>query len=100
LLPEDNPAEFETEPHPWIAGAVMLAHQPDGRCIYLAADHCTIHERRPQLCRALDCRRVAAVMTGATARQLDQTGHLSLRVWKRGRELLRAWKRDDPSSRD
>jgi Fe-S-cluster containining protein len=33
-----------------------LAHKPNGDCIYLGPGGCTIHARRPSLCRTFDCR--------------------------------------------
>jgi Fe-S-cluster containining protein len=35
LTEEDNPEEYSTEPHPYISGALVLAHKPNGDCIYL-----------------------------------------------------------------
>jgi Fe-S-cluster containining protein len=35
LTEEDNPDNYITETHPYISGALMLAHKPDGDCIYL-----------------------------------------------------------------
>lgn len=37
-------------------GRFILAHQANGDCIYLERGKgCTIHERRPAICRELDC---------------------------------------------
>jgi hypothetical protein len=33
-----------------------LAHKPNGDCVYLGPRGCTIHARRPSLCRIFDCR--------------------------------------------
>jgi len=50
----DDPATYETEPY---EGRVILKHKDNGDCIYLdRATGCTIHERRPVVCRELDCR--------------------------------------------
>ena len=35
LTAEDNPEDYSTEPHPYISGALMLAHKPNGDCINL-----------------------------------------------------------------
>ncbi len=34
-----------------------LRHKPNGECIYLGPDGCTIHGRHPAICRVFDCRR-------------------------------------------
>lgn len=40
-------------------GRFVLAHAPNGDCIYLDRDvGCTIYDRRPSVCRTLDCRKV------------------------------------------
>ncbi len=33
-----------------------LRHQPNGDCVYLGAEGCTIHGRQPAVCKAFDCR--------------------------------------------
>lgn len=50
----DDPGFYHTEnPH----GRVMLAHKPNGDCIYLDRQKgCQIYEHRPAICRELDCR--------------------------------------------
>lgn len=56
LHPElgDDPEMYQTEIR---QRRVMLAHKKNGDCIYLDRDTgCTIYERRPAICRELDCR--------------------------------------------
>lgn len=84
LLPGDDFGAYQTEPHPWLPGERMLAHKDNGDCIYLGEAGCTIHERRPQMCREMDCRLIAASMSG---RQAHRAGIHS--IYRRGRELLR-----------
>lgn len=48
----DRAAEYETEEY---AGRRILAHKPNGDCVYLGDAGCIIHERRPAICRELDC---------------------------------------------
>lgn len=36
---------------------LMLAHKPNGDCIYLGEDGCTIHDFAPWACRMFDCRK-------------------------------------------
>jgi hypothetical protein len=36
----------------------QIARRPDGACVHLGDDlRCTIHDRRPAICRAFDCRK-------------------------------------------
>lgn len=94
LLPEDDPDEYQNEPHPTRKGELMLAHRHDpakpdelGPCVYLGEGGCTIHERRPMMCREMDCRTLAMKMTFAQALMLD-----AVPVWRRGRELMEKFK--------
>lgn len=34
----------------------VLAKKPDGSCVYLGPQGCTIHERAPYVCQRFDCR--------------------------------------------
>lgn len=55
----DNPEEFHVVPtKKGNDGAIewMLAHKPNGDCIYLGETGCTIHGRQPWACRQFDCR--------------------------------------------
>lgn len=85
---EDRAEDYHTEPHPRIPGALMLAHKPNGECIYLDEHGCSIHGRAPSLCRIADCRAVALKIDFETARYLHAMGQLDFRVWNKGRELL------------
>ncbi|MFH0990373.1 MAG: YkgJ family cysteine cluster protein [bacterium] len=88
LESEDNAAEYQTEPHPTIPNALMLAHKPNGDCIYLDELGCTIHDRAPSLCRIADCRTIARRLDFETAMGLHRIGKLDIRVWDQGRKLL------------
>jgi hypothetical protein len=88
ILPEDDAASYLTEPHPVLRGVVMIAHKPNGDCIYLGERGCTIHDRAPSLCRSADCRTIARRLSFEEARQMHMLGRLDIRVWDRGRELL------------
>ncbi len=90
LEPEDMSRGYTTEPHPYIAGALMIAHKANGECVYLGDKGCTIHDGAPALCRAADCRSVAARFDFETAKTLHVMGRLDFRVWDRGRELLQS----------
>lgn len=85
---EDDLSRYQTEPHPGVPSARMLAHKPDGSCIYMRADGCDIHDHAPLLCRVADCRGLAARLDFDTAMMMHKIGQLDIRVWDKGRELL------------
>lgn len=89
LLPGDDPSQYQTEPHPYLPGALMLGHKMNGDCIYLRNDGCTIHATKPLMCREMDCRRIAQAITWTKARKMAARGQLRVDVWMRGKELLR-----------
>ena len=90
LEADDKASDYQTEPHPYIPGALMLAHKPNGECVYLNERGCSIHGRAPALCRIADCRSLALCLDYETARQLHLMGRLDIRVWQQGRKLLEA----------
>jgi hypothetical protein len=56
----DDASQYETEVY---EGRVVLAHKPNGECIYLERGKgCSIWERRPTICRELDCRALVNVL--------------------------------------
>jgi len=87
---EDTVADYQTEPHPFIPGALTLAHKHNGECVYLNDRGCTIHERAPSLCQIADCRTVAAHLDFETAQSLHSLGKLDIRVGDTRRRLLEA----------
>ena len=57
LIDGDDPADYAH--HAETFGDVtlnVLDHKPDGSCVYLGPDGCTIHGRAPKVCREFDCR--------------------------------------------
>jgi hypothetical protein len=89
LTEEDNPADYITELHPYIPNALMLAHKPNGDCIYLDEKGCSIHDRAPALCRSADCRSIALKYDFDTAMQLHQMKRIDIRVWDKGNDLIK-----------
>ena len=85
LLPGEDAESFMTEPHDHLPGERMLAHKANGECVYLGERGCTIHERKPRMCREMDCRNVARNISFTQARKLRLVN-----VWRRGRELSAA----------
>lgn len=96
LYPEygDDPALYETQQivSPLTgAPAYMLTRKADGTCRYLAkGEGCAIHERRPAMCRAFDCRGFyLASGNRAQRREMIASGATTKAILDRGRELLR-----------
>lgn len=83
LLPSDNPDHYQTKKHPLMEDSLMLDHKKNGDCIYLRSYGCLIHNRRPQMCREMDCRLIAKKVSRYKAKTLGSAG-----VWDRGNELL------------
>jgi hypothetical protein len=81
---------YQTEPHPYIPGALMIAHKPNGDCIYLDEKCCSIHDHAPSLCRSADCRSIALRLSFEKAMELHHIGRLDIRVWDQGQKLLDA----------
>ena len=54
ILPHEDASRWQTEPHPYMAGALMLAHKPNGDCIYLGEGGCTRQADKPQQCHEMD----------------------------------------------
>jgi len=93
LTEEDNPDEYLTEPHPYISGALMLAHKPNGDCVYLVESGCSIHDRAPSLCRSADCRSIALKYDFDTAMKLHNMKRIDIRVWDKGNDLIKEMKK-------
>lgn len=62
LHPEggDDPSKYQTiEVQNPITGkmGLAIAHKPNGDCIYLGDEGCSIHDTAPLICQEFDCRR-------------------------------------------
>ena len=71
LQPEDNPDDYRTTPAiSALTGkpGLMLQQKPNGDCIYVSAEGCTIHGRTPAVCRTFDCRKMALKIKSMTTR--------------------------------
>lgn len=92
ILPEkgDNAFEYKTalcfspnkEPY------LILDRLPNGDCVYLGPDGCTIHDRAPWVCRDFDCRAVFRNSDRAGRRIAIRRGDMSKEIFDRGRELI------------
>lgn len=93
LMPNENPADYDAVPvvNP-ISGqpGFALAHKPNKECVYLDASGCTIHDRRPQICRAFDCRKLIRDWGGGRkGRQAAlKSGFLSRDVYDAGQRRM------------
>lgn len=87
ILPGEPEWMWKTEPHPYIPEARMLAHKPNGECLYLGKTGCTIHANKPRVCREMDCRLIFERVPFAQANALHAQGALTLKVWRKGQAL-------------
>jgi len=66
----------------------MLANKPNGECIYLTENGCSIHDNAPSMCRVADCRSISLKYNFETARKLHAINKIDIRIWDQGRKLL------------
>lgn len=91
LQPDDNPLLFETvevyDPTKKRFGR-MLKQTEDLACIYLGDGGCTIHERRPIICRVFDCAAMVAKLIEtyprAERRRMLRDGRIDAEVYDAG----------------
>ena len=88
----DDPETFETDGDG--DDLLTLKHKPNGDCIYLGEDGCTIHDRAPTMCRVFDCREQHAMYSRKRRRIMLRAGLLSKDVLRRGNELRKARDRE------
>lgn len=91
LHPEmgDEVSAYETVPvrHPMTGRPVhMLAQKDNGECIYLTADGCGIHDRKPAICREYDCRRQYLMMTKAERKAAVRAGYMCEEKFSEGKK--------------
>lgn len=84
---DPDPGTYQTE---IINGHTLLAHRPNGDCVYLGPEGCTIYERRPALCRRFDCREMARAASMKTWKVIlkQNPRAADMRVVRRGKRLL------------
>ncbi len=78
----------QRNPFTGAAQSTVLPHKPNGACIYLSDNNCTIWDRRPKMCRVFSCIDFVARVTAMTTepqRQNDlRLGNLDRDVWNAG----------------
>jgi hypothetical protein len=89
ILPHEDASKWKTEPHDRMHGQMMLAHKPNGDCVYLGQGECTIQDDKPQMCYEMDCRTLATELSWTKARKLQERGMFKISVWRRGKDLLK-----------
>lgn len=92
ILPEkgDNAFEYKTalcisprkEPY------LILDRHPNGDCVYLTPEGCSIHDRAPWTCRTFDCRAIFRNSDRAGRKLAVKRGEMPKEIFDRGRELL------------
>jgi Fe-S-cluster containining protein len=93
LHPENGDviADYETEVrfNP-ITGrpAHVLKHKPNGDCIYLGPEGCSIHDRAPVSCQEFDCRLMYLVTSRAQRRRIVAQGAFKKEVFDEGRKRV------------
>ena len=81
----DDPKLYKTE---MIEGRLCLAHATNGNCVYLIRGKgCSIHDRRPAVCRELDCRVFLLRFTARERRFLVSRGMLGAGVIAAAKKL-------------
>ena len=68
-------------------GAV-LKHKPNGDCIYLEENGCSIHKRAPVICKVFDCRAQYKMLTRKERRRRVALGLFRKDILDAGRERL------------
>lgn len=91
LLPGDDFTQYEIKPHPFYQGEVILRHKPNGDCIYLNDNGCSIQNTKPIICKEMDCRLIALRFTRFKIEHYSKktNSFLNINVWHKGRELLK-----------
>lgn len=73
-----------------VDGVVALAWNEDGDCIYVGPEGCTIHARRPALCRGYDCRVAYLSLTRQQRRADAKVRPYQKVIYAAARKLLEA----------
>lgn len=91
LIAGDDAGSYLTEPaiNP-VTGeeGLSLRHKPDGSCVYLNENGCSIHGRAPVVCREFDCRRWFLAMPRPERRRRLKAGLIGAAVLTAARDRL------------
>ena len=89
---DEDRTDYETV---LIDGHAVLAHKPNGDCVYLGASGCTIYEKRPLMCRRFDCADMVRKMPKSVLRKWVRDDPRAKPVIDRGKQLWRDGYRPD-----
>jgi hypothetical protein len=90
--------EFEKYDWAWITTldgkrlGRALRRKPNGDCVYLGENGCTIHGRAPHVCQRFDCRELFLKSDRAGRRQAIKSGKIPKELFDKGHEMLDATK--------
>jgi Fe-S-cluster containining protein len=86
----DDPSQYDVEEITNLHGHLgyTLKRNEAGHCIYLREGGCSIHHRRPAICREFDCRGMVRNTNRSERRQALKNGLVTKELMKRGVELL------------
>lgn len=84
LLPGEDVSLYQTTPHEYFPGELMLDHKENRDCVYLGDSGCTIHETKPIMCGEMDCRNLARKYSKKQVKKLN----IPMAVWNKGRLLI------------
>jgi hypothetical protein len=93
--------EFEQYAWAWVVApngqrlGRALQRRPNGECVYLAENGCSIHGRAPHICQKFDCRELFLNSDRAGRRAAIKSGKLPKSLFDRGREMVRAAKKEN-----
>jgi Fe-S-cluster containining protein len=87
----DDPSQYDVDE--WVnpagnIGYTLKRNKETGHCIYLREGGCSIHHKRPAICREFDCRGFIRNTNRSERRQALKNGLVSKEVIKKGVELL------------
>ncbi len=89
LQEDERPSQYDC--YEFDQGIYALKRKPDGDCIYLGANGCTIWGRHPAVCRAFDC---VGFVLGMDRGDFDMIGpRIENAVVAEGRRRLKAGER-------
>ena len=83
-LDPDEVHRYESVPSMDDPNKRVLASQASGACVYVNANGCSIHDRKPRLCREFDCRELVKRYSYTILRRAGYT-----EIWRKGKELTK-----------
>ena len=93
VLPDegDKLADYEHDVLfvPALGEIAYLKHKRNGDCFYLGRDGCTIHHRRPHICRIFDCRAFYLSKARSERQAISKGSPLSRVIFNAGRERVK-----------